>query len=129
MILQFGPTEVCYPVPKEGELCSSPQIGSHLTMLYSRGIDVRENPRESINWRHYRTGCPNYRVRWFPESDPAAGEPLYQVYCLMDTPPVTWDEQEKCLSSSRECWRIAEARRQRLGADIPVSSIKRRTSA
>ena len=90
---------------------------------------LRENPRESINWRRYRTGCPNYRVRWFPESDPAAGEPLYQVYCLMDTPPVTWDEQEKCLASSRECWRIAEARQHHLGADIPLSSIKRRTSA
>lgn len=92
---------------------------------------VSENPRTSINWRRHRNGCPNYRVRWLPENDFASGEPMYQVFCLMDTPPETFEEQEKCLNSPRECWRIAEARRNKgaTAADIPVSSVKRRKPA
>ena len=93
---------------------------------------LRENPRDSINWHRYRSGCPNYRVRWFPRNDLAAGEPLYQVYCLMNTPPTSWDEQEKCIASRTECWRIAEARaaaRKAGASDIPLTSIKRRKPA
>ncbi|HLZ24355.1 MAG TPA: hypothetical protein VKQ30_19750 [Ktedonobacterales bacterium] len=91
---------------------------------------VSENPRESINWRRHRNGCPNYRVRWLPENDFTGGEPMYQVFCLMDTPPQTFEEQEKCLNSPRECWRIAEARRGKgATADIPVSHVKRRKPA
>ena len=71
---------------------------------------LSENPRDSVNWRRHRTGCPNYRVRWFVGTNPDAGEPMYQVYCLRNTPPETFDEQEKCLTSRTECWRIAEAR-------------------
>ena len=85
---------------------------------------LRENPRESINWRRHRNGCPSYRVRWFTSGDPA--EPMYQVYCLHNTPPTTFIEQEKCLNSRTECWRIAEAR-QRGEADIPLETIRRRT--
>lgn len=55
---------------------------------------------------------------------------MYQVFCLMDTPPQTFEEQEKCLNSPRECWRIAEARRNNeVVAGIPVSSVKRRKPA
>lgn len=103
----------------------------------TRGISfvinsLRENPRDSINWHRYRSGCPHYRVRWFPRNDPAAGEPLYQVYCLMNTPPTSWDEQEKCIASRMECWRIAEARtaaRKAGASDIPLASVKRRKPA
>ncbi len=86
---------------------------------------MREHPRESVNWRRYRDACPHYRVRWLPDSDPEAGEPFYQVFCLMNTPAQTWEEQEKCLSSRTRCWRLAEAQcKAPRGIDIPLTSIK-----
>jgi hypothetical protein len=74
--------------------------------------EIREDPREHSDWRRHKNGCPHYRERWFPHSDPSAGEPMYQVFCLMNTPPETLDEQDKCLSSRLRCWRLvaAEAR-------------------
>lgn len=67
---------------------------------------LRDDPRTNINWRTYRTGCPQYRVRWPEDSDTRNGEPLYQVFCGMNTPPVTADEQAKCLVSHSACWRL-----------------------
>jgi hypothetical protein len=32
---------------------------------------------------------------------------MYQVFCLMNTPPETLDEQEKCLASRTRCWRLS----------------------
>jgi hypothetical protein len=91
------------------------------------------NPITSINWRRHRSGCPQYRVRWLPHNDFSQGEPMYQVFCGMNTPPTTFEEQERCLASKTQCWRIAEgakARRQAAGAaDIPLDSIKRRKPA
>jgi hypothetical protein len=72
---------------------------------------VTEDPREGMNWRRHRQGCPHYRERWFAQSNPDAGEPMYQVFCLMNTPPETAVEQERCLSSRTCCWRVAEAAR------------------
>lgn len=71
--------------------------------------ELREDPREHCDWRRHKNGCPHYRERWFPNSDPAAGEPMYQVFCLKNTPPTTFEEQEKCLSSRTRCWRLVEA--------------------
>jgi len=62
---------------------------------------------------------------------------MYQVFCMRNTPPETWDEQDKCLGSRTQCWRIAEARRAtgatrtdadngESGVDIPLGSVKRR---
>lgn len=34
---------------------------------------------------------------------------LYQIICLMDTPPVTKDEQHLCMHSPDECWRLKYA--------------------
>lgn len=48
---------------------------------------------------------------------------MYQVFCGMNTPPGTVEEQEKCLASKTRCWRVAET------ANIPLSSIKRRRPA
>jgi hypothetical protein len=96
---------------------------------------IQEDPRRSVNWRRHRQGCPHYRERWFAESDPDAGEPLYQVFCSMDTPPATLEEQEKCRSSRTQCWRVVEARRTAILAghdapvDIPLATIKRRRPA
>ncbi|MGZ3583041.1 MAG: hypothetical protein ACXWP6_10000 [Ktedonobacterales bacterium] len=56
--------------------------------------ELHEHPSESMNWRRHRSGCPNYRERWFPQSDTDAGEPMYQVFCLLNTPPETFEEQE-----------------------------------
>src|SRR5215468_2593734 len=60
---------------------------------------LRDDPRTSINWHIHRAGCPNYRERWFADTDLQAGEPLYQVFCLLNTPPVSAEEQNKCLRS------------------------------
>jgi hypothetical protein len=53
---------------------------------------------------------------------------MYQVFCGMNTPPVTFEEQEKCLASKTQCWRLAEARRKG-SADVPLESVKRRKPA
>ncbi len=68
---------------------------------------LKEDPGKSPNWRHHKNACPYYRERWFPENNLAAGEPIYQVFCMQNTPPVTSGEQEKCLSSRFVCWRLA----------------------
>ena len=68
---------------------------------------LREDPHTGINWHHHPRGCPNYRERWLPDTDTRNGEPLYQVFCFLDTPPVTADEQAKCLVSHKGCWRLA----------------------
>jgi hypothetical protein len=88
---------------------------------------LSEHPKESINWRRYRTGCPHYRVRWFIDADTEAGEPLYQVYCLQNTPAETWEEQEKCLVSRTECWRHVEARGGTVKIPITMDSIRENT--
>ena len=89
---------------------------------------VNENPGESLNWRRHRQGCPHYRERWFALSDPEAGEPLYQVFCLMNTPPETAEEQQRCMTSRTCCWRIAEAAR-RAGRTAAASSASSASSA
>lgn len=71
---------------------------------------IREDPRTGINWHRHPRGCPNYRERWPVDSDLRQGEPLYQVFCLLNTPPVTNDEQTKCLASHSQCWRLAAKR-------------------
>jgi len=72
---------------------------------------LETNPAESVNWRKHKNACPFYRERWFPHNDVAAGEPMYQVFCMKNTPPVTLEEQEKCLHSKTCCWRLANRQR------------------
>jgi hypothetical protein len=67
---------------------------------------LKEDPGNSPNWRLHKNACPYYRERWFPEHDPTAGEPMYQVFCMKNTPPVTSEEQDKCLHSRFACWRM-----------------------
>ena len=52
---------------------------------------------------------------------------MYQVFCMRNTPPESFEEQEKCLNARTECWRVAEARRN--GGDVPLASIRRRKPA
>ncbi|HLY30915.1 MAG TPA: hypothetical protein VKQ36_07790 [Ktedonobacterales bacterium] len=95
--------------------------------------EVVRDPRESIDWRRHRHGCPYYRERWFPQSDLEAGEPMYQVFCLMNTPPESWAEQDKCLVSRTRCWRLAEGpvsnhqTGEASAPDIPLGSVRRRS--
>jgi hypothetical protein len=69
---------------------------------------IETNPSENINWRKHKNACPFYRERWFPANDVLAGEPMYQVFCMKGTPPVTLEEQEKCFRSKSCCWRLTE---------------------
>jgi hypothetical protein len=68
---------------------------------------IEINPAENCNWRKHKNACPFYRERWFPGNDVAAGEPMYQVFCMKGTPPITLEEQERCLHSKTCCWRLA----------------------
>ena len=72
---------------------------------------IEINPSENSNWRKHKNGCPYYRERWFPGNDVAAGEPMYQVFCMQNTPPVTLEEQERCLHSKSCCWRLSQKQR------------------
>lgn len=60
----------------------------------------------------------HYREHWAVEgeSGPDGLPLLYQVICLQETPPLTTDEQEKCLQARTVCWRIREAQKARKGA-------------
>jgi hypothetical protein len=69
---------------------------------------IETNPSENSNWRRHKNACPFYRERWFPGNDVAAGEPMYQVFCMKGTPPITLEEQERCLRSKTCCWRLAK---------------------
>ncbi len=71
-------------------------------------IDI--HPSENSNWRKHKNACPLYRERWFPCNDASVGEPMYQVFCMQGTPPVTWEEQERCMHSKSCCWRHAAAK-------------------
>ena len=68
---------------------------------------IETHPSENSNWRKHKNACPFYRERWFPCNDAAAGEPMYQVFCMKGTPPITAEEQEKCFRSKTACWRLA----------------------
>ena len=69
---------------------------------------LKTNPSESPNWRKHKNACPFYRERWFPNNDVMAGEPMYQVFCMKGTPPITLEEQERCFRSKTCCWRLAQ---------------------
>jgi len=69
---------------------------------------IETNPSESPNWRKHKNACPFYRERWFPHNDVMAGEPMYQVFCMKGTPPVSLEEQDRCLHSKTCCWRLAQ---------------------
>jgi hypothetical protein len=69
---------------------------------------IESNPSENSNWRKHKNACPFYRERWFPCNDVFAGEPMYQVFCMKGTPPITLEEQDRCLHSKSCCWRLAK---------------------
>jgi hypothetical protein len=60
--------------------------------------------RDSINLRRHRNACKYYREDW------RVPDVLYRCYCLLDMPPVTSEDQEKCLKAKDGCWRFKEAK-------------------
>jgi hypothetical protein len=51
---------------------------------------------------------------------------MYQVFCLMNTPPTTLAEQHRCLASRTRCWRLAAAEAQACGtAEEPPRRARR----
>ncbi len=44
---------------------------------------------------------------------------MYQVFCLMNTPPESWAEQDKCLASRTRCWRHSQSKADASQADTP----------
>lgn len=55
--------------------------------------------QDSSNLRRHHGACRYYREDW---NVPGA---LYRCYCLLETPPVTAQEQRKCLAAASGCWR------------------------
>ncbi len=33
---------------------------------------------------------------------------MYQVFCMKGTPPITLEEQDRCLRSKSYCWRLTK---------------------
>ncbi|MPZ13509.1 MAG: hypothetical protein GEU73_03645 [Chloroflexi bacterium] len=50
----------------------------------------------------------HYRERWAAHDEPGdeGCALLYQIVCLLDTPPLSPEEQARCMSSARGCWRL-----------------------
>jgi hypothetical protein len=69
---------------------------------------------DRAHFRRHKGACPFYRENWINSGnvrDPEQREVvLYEIYCLQDTPPVTAEEQQRCLHSPRECWRLTAHR-------------------
>lgn len=53
----------------------------------------------------------NYRERWSAVDEPGdeGCKLLYQIVCLMGTPPVTAEEQRRCMCATGGCWRLQTA--------------------
>lgn len=70
------------------------------------GATIPDNP----NWRRHRNACIHYREHWpVDELDEDGLQVLYVAICLQNTPPMTLDEQHKCMQPRKVCWRITEA--------------------
>ncbi len=80
--------------------------------ILARDTTIHDNP----NWRRHKGACVNYRERWTAGDEPGDDgcRLLYQIFCLQDTPPLSTDEQERCMCSTNGCWRLgAEGRGKR----------------
>jgi hypothetical protein len=72
---------------------------------------IEDNP----NWRRHKGACANYRERWSPADEPGdeGCRLLYQIVCLLGTPPVSAEEQARCMGTTTGCWRLKEPARGR----------------
>lgn len=107
-------------MPGRGGRTAAPMVESP---AFEEGIStIQDHP----DWRRHRGACLHYRERWSAEDEP--GDEgcvlLYQVICLMNTPPETLDEQQRCLCTTSGCWRLPESnpRTSRRGATARVQT-------
>jgi hypothetical protein len=72
--------------------------------LSEASATIQDNP----NWRRHKGACANYRERWSvgAETGDEGCRLLYQIVCLMGTPPETVEEQRQCMAATRGCWRL-----------------------
>ncbi|HEY8477023.1 MAG TPA: hypothetical protein VIN09_09180 [Chloroflexota bacterium] len=81
---------------------------------------IPDNP----NWRRHKGACPFYREHWcvgesLPDGE-GDGSLLYQIICLQGTPPMTAEEQQRCMRSRHRCWRLGATEHQApIGARSP----------
>ena len=65
---------------------------------------------DQARFRRHRGACPHYRENWINAGDlrdPEARDlTLYEIYCLKDTPPLTAQDQQRCMRSPHVCWRL-----------------------
>lgn len=81
---------------------------------------IQDNP----NWRRHKGACIHYRERWTVADEPGdeGCRLLYQIFCLKDTPPLSAEEQERCMGAAHGCWRLtAESALERAGGAAPFS--------
>lgn len=74
------------------------------TTIQDTPTKIQDNP----NWRRHKGACVNYRERWSggDEEGDDGCRLLYQIVCLMGTPPLTAHEQTRCMGATRGCWRL-----------------------
>ena len=84
---------------------------------------------DQARFRRHKGACPFYRENWVQSGDmDDLGEReivLYEIYCLKNTPPLTAEEQHRCMRSPRACWRSKERARpagQEAGASTGAAS-------
>src|SRR5581483_3762103 len=74
------------------------------TTIQDNPTTIEDNP----NWRRHKGACGHYRERWSGAEE--VGDDgcrlLYQIVCLMGTPPLTAQEQDRCMGATRSCWRL-----------------------
>jgi hypothetical protein len=59
--------------------------------------------QDSNRFRRHRGACRYYREDWnVPDA-------LYRCYCLLEMPPVTAEEQARCMAAVDGCWRFKVA--------------------
>ncbi len=54
---------------------------------------------------------------------------LYQIICLQGTPPLTPEEQEKCMKPRTSCWRDPSIKCTKAAAEAASGSTSRRRKA
>ena len=70
--------------------------------------------QDSNNLRRHAGACRYYREDW------NVSDALYRCYCLLDMPPVTAEDQARCMSAVAGCWRFtAKGKR---GVEVAAAS-------
>jgi hypothetical protein len=74
------------------------------SFLARQTLTIKDNP----NWRRHKGACAHYRERWSAADEPGdeGCRLLYQIVCLLGTPPLTVEEQARCMCTTSGCWRL-----------------------